>query len=80
MTDGQLEAEGDGPHLAVVDRDNLDLPLAPKRHRLLPVDDLERLVRGVEQERLLHKPESFCPMGCRTVKTTRRVTGLFAAP
>jgi hypothetical protein len=51
----QLERELDGVDLAVVRGDNLDLPLAPKRHRLLPVDDLQRLVRGVEQERLLHK-------------------------
>ena len=58
MTDGQLEAELDRVDLAIVRRDNLDLPLAPKRDRLLPMDDLQRLVRGVEQERLLHiKPE-----------------------
>ena len=43
----QLEAEGDRPHLAVVHRNDLDLPLAPERHRFLPVDDLQRLVRGV---------------------------------
>ena len=50
----QLEAEGRGPDLALVRRDNLDLPLAPKRDSFLPVDDLEGLVRGVQKERLLH--------------------------
>src|SRR5262245_23712078 len=52
----QLEGELDRVDLAVVRRDDLDLPLAPERNRLLPVDDLQRLVRGVQQERLLHKP------------------------
>ena len=51
---GQLEADRHRPNLAVVDRDHLNLPLAPERNRLLPVDDLEWLVRGVEKERLLH--------------------------
>src|SRR2546421_445822 len=35
---GQLETERHRPYLAVVNRDHLDFPLAPKRHRLLPVD------------------------------------------
>src|SRR5829696_5552060 len=51
---GELEAKGYGPDLPVVHRNNFDLPLAPKGHRLLPVDDLQRLVRRVEKERLLH--------------------------
>ena len=51
---GQLEAERHRPYLAVVDRDHLYLPLAPERNRLLPVNDLERLVRRVQKERLLH--------------------------
>ena len=55
MTDGSLKLKETDRTLAVVHRDDLDLPLAPERHRLLPVDDLQRLVRGVEQERLLHK-------------------------
>jgi hypothetical protein len=42
------------------------------------VDDLERLVRGVEQERLLHKPEFILPEAGRSVKTGKRITGLFA--
>ena len=54
MTDGSLKAERDRPDLAVVDRDDLDLPLAPERDRLLPVDDLEGLARRVQEERLLH--------------------------
>ena len=54
MTDGQLEADRHRPDLAVVDRDDLHLPLAPERDRLLPVDDLERLVGRVQEERLLH--------------------------
>ena len=66
---GQLEAERDRPDLTVVDGDHLHLPLAPKRHRLLPVDDLERFVRRVEQKCLLHKPESFCPMRVSAVNT-----------
>ena len=54
MTDGSLKLNDEGPDFAVVRRDDLDLPLAPKRDRLLPVDDLERLVRGVEKQCLLH--------------------------
>src|SRR5262245_29471870 len=50
----QLETDGHRPYLAVVDRDHLDLPLAPERDRLAPVNDLERLVRRVQKERLLH--------------------------
>src|SRR5262249_53543872 len=50
----QLEAESDGADLAVVDVDDLDLALAPQRDRLLPVDNLERLVRRVEKKSLLH--------------------------
>jgi len=73
----QLETEGHGPHFAVVHRDDLDLPLAPERHRFLPVDDLQRLVRGVQQERLLHKPEVIVPEVSISVKPFRRITGLF---
>ena len=51
----QFEAERHRSYLAVVDRDHLDFPLAPQRHRLLPVDNLEGFVRRVQQERLLHK-------------------------
>ena len=54
MTEGSLKLTGHRPYLAVVDRDHLYLPLAPERNRLLPVDDLERLVRRVQKERLLH--------------------------
>ena len=35
-------------------RDDLDLPLTPQRHRLLPVNDFQRFVGCVEKERLLH--------------------------
>ncbi|MNC92412.1 hypothetical protein D3C83_88380 [compost metagenome] len=45
----QLEADRDGANLAVVHRDHLNLALAEKRDRLLPVDNLERLVRRVEK-------------------------------
>src|SRR5688572_18366815 len=65
---GQLEAEGHCPYLAVVDRDHLYLPLAPERNRLLPVNDLQRLVRGVEKKRLLHDNVSMMPvaqLGCQ---------------
>jgi GPH family glycoside/pentoside/hexuronide:cation symporter len=41
-------------NLAVVHRDNLDLPLAPQRDRLLPVDDFERFVRRVQEKRQFH--------------------------
>ena len=54
MTDGSLKRDGDAVDFAVVDVDHLDLPLAQKRDRLLPVDDLERLVRRVEEKRLFH--------------------------
>ena len=52
---GEFEAERHRTDLSVVvHRDDLDLPLAPQRDRLRPVHDLERLVRGVEEECLLH--------------------------
>src|SRR6185436_15158582 len=40
----QLEAERNRPDLPVVDGNDLDLALAPKRNGLLPVDNLERFV------------------------------------
>src|SRR5262249_59629302 len=40
----QLEAYGHRPNLAVVDRDHLDLPLAPERNRFLPVNYFEGFV------------------------------------
>src|ERR1700737_3827227 len=49
----QLEADRHTTNVAVIDRNHLDLPLAPKRDRLLPVDDLQRLVRRVQKKRLL---------------------------
>src|SRR5207253_4366226 len=52
---GQPEAERHRPNLAVVDRDHLYLPLAPERNRLLPVNDLERLIRRVQEKRLFHR-------------------------
>src|SRR5687767_139487 len=61
---GQLEADGHRPNLAVVDRDHLYLPLAPERNRLLPVDDLQRFVRGVQEERLLHGSSWMMPGRC----------------
>ncbi len=69
---GQLEAERHRPDLpVVVHRDNLDLPLTPKRDRFLPVDDLEGLVRGVQKERLLHgQLKPFCPSEAISVKAT----------
>src|SRR5262249_16901950 len=57
----QLETERDRPDFAVVDGDHLHLPLAPERDRLLPVDDLERLVRRVEEKRLFQGLLEFCP-------------------
>src|SRR3954471_22368866 len=45
----QLEADRHAPDVTVVDRDDLDLPLAPQRDGLLPVNDLERLIRRVEE-------------------------------
>src|SRR4029078_2238317 len=60
---GQTEAEGGRADLALVRLDDLDFPLAPQRDRLLPVDDLQGLVRGVEEERLLHKAWVIVPDG-----------------
>ena len=51
-------------------RDNLDLALAPKRNRLLPVHDLERLVGRVQEERLLHKLRFIVPATAEPVKAT----------
>src|ERR1051325_342815 len=51
---GQLEAERNRPYLALVVRDHLHFSLAPERNRLLPVNDLQWLVRRVQKERLLH--------------------------
>src|SRR5437667_12682468 len=50
----ELEAERNRANLAVVDRDDLDFALAPERNRLLPMDNLEWLVRRVEKEGLFH--------------------------
>ena len=75
MTDGSLKLNETARIFAVVHRDDLDLPLAPERDRFLPVDDLEGLVRRVQEKRLFHKPESFCPMDVpRRVKGMPRVT------
>ena len=73
---GQLEADGHCPYLAVVDRDHLYLPLAPERNRLLPVNDLERLVRRVQKERLLHSLRSMMPVTRLSCQATRRVKRL----
>ena len=51
---GKLESERDRPYLAVVNRDHLHFSLAPQRNGLLPVNDLQRLIRGVQKKRLLH--------------------------
>jgi hypothetical protein len=70
MTDGSLKLnETDRTSRSYTD--DFDLPLAPKGDCFLPVDDLQRLVRGVEEERLLHKPMSFCLMGIKGVKGWR---------
>src|SRR5258708_29427343 len=45
--------------LTVVLPYNLNLPLAHQRDRLLPVDDFERLVRRVQEERLFHSQSNF---------------------
>jgi hypothetical protein len=37
-------------------RNHLHFSLAPERYRLLPVNDLQRFVRGVQKEGLLHTP------------------------
>jgi hypothetical protein len=50
----QPKRDRDRSHLPVVGRDDLDFPLAEQRDGLLPVDDLERLVGRVQEERLLH--------------------------
>src|SRR5262249_41844542 len=52
---GQFEADRSRPYLAVVDRDHLYLPLAPERDRFLPVNNLEGLVRRVQEKRLFHR-------------------------
>src|SRR6188474_230944 len=44
----KLESERDRPHLAVVNRDHLHFSLAPQRNSLLPVNYLQRLIRGVQ--------------------------------
>ena len=51
---GQLETDRNRPYLALVMRDHLHFSLAPERNGLLPVNDLERLVRRVQKKRLLH--------------------------
>ena len=63
MTDGQLETERNRPDFPVVHRDDLDLALAPERDRLLPVDNLERLVRRVQEKRLFHVLIRGCCLG-----------------
>ena len=61
MTDGSLKLKVTERNLAVVDRDHLHLSLAPKRDRLLPVDNLQGFVGRVEEERLLHSGMMRCP-------------------
>src|SRR3954466_14894495 len=48
----QLETDRNRPDLPVVHGDDLNLALAPERNRLLPVDNLEGLIRRVQQKRL----------------------------
>jgi hypothetical protein len=64
----QLDGERHGAHLALVVRDDLHLALTPQGDRLLPVHDAQRLVGGVEQERLFHGPEwsHFAGLGKRS--------------
>ena len=50
----QLERDRDAVDFAVVDGYDLHFALAQQCDRLLPVDDLQRLERRVEEERLLH--------------------------
>src|SRR5579872_3755099 len=50
----QLDRERDGMDFAVVLAYNLDLALEQERQRLLPVDNLQRLVRRVQEKRLFH--------------------------
>jgi hypothetical protein len=45
----QLEADGNSPNLSVVHRDDLNLALAQKRDRFLPVDNFEGLVGRIEE-------------------------------
>jgi len=63
----QLETERHRPDFTIVNRDNLDLPLAEKGDRFLPMNNLERFVGGVEEERLLHTV-LFCTTCHRPVK------------
>src|SRR5581483_5580786 len=73
----QLEREGHGADFAVVLAYNLDLPLTEQRDRLLPVDDLQRLVRSVEQKGLLHRVRKFCPTAVEVSRRVRARTALF---
>lgn len=51
----QLERERHCSYFYVVLGDNLNLALTPERNRPLPIHDLERFVRGVQNECHLHK-------------------------
>ena len=52
-------------------RNDLDFALAPERDGLLPVHDLERLVGGVQKERLLHNGFAYIvPVTVEAVKVT----------
>ena len=60
MTDGSFRLNDTARISRSCDGDDLDLALAPERDRLLPVHDLERLVGGVQEERLLHGLTLHC--------------------
>ena len=77
---GQLDAEGYCPNFPVVDRDHLHLPLAKQSDSLLPVDNLEGLVRGVRKERLLHGINDFRWQSARLSSYCEDCTSAAIAP
>jgi len=52
MTEGSLKLNETELDLPLVRRNDFDLPWHQRVIRLLPGNDLERFVRGVEEERL----------------------------
>lgn len=56
---GELDGNRDAVNLAVVDLENFNLALPEESDCLLPMDDTQGFVRGVEQERHFHSTTSF---------------------
>src|SRR5262249_39796493 len=73
----QFDGEGDPVNIAVVLADDFHLALEQQGDRLLPVDDLQWLLRCVQKERVGHVSAPWIlPERCRGVKKLDRSNAL----